>query len=85
MILKFFIKSRNVGQEHCIEEESMGGQLSLFFDWLPRATYEGKKTYHEQQYDLWGYTVSENSPLVKFDVSLPPPPSPPSLLLSIVG
>ena len=49
---------RNVGQEHCIEEESMGS-LAPFFDWIKPATYEGKKTFREMDYDLWGYTVSE--------------------------
>ena len=53
-----FKKFRNVGQEHCIEEES-NGQLATFFDWLTKSTYEGKKKYREIDYDLYGYTVSE--------------------------
>ena len=48
---------RMTGQEHCIEDES-NGQLDAFWDWLPKATYEGKTKYHEVSYDLWGYTVS---------------------------
>ena len=36
------------------------GTLAPFFEWLTAsATYEGKRTYHEIDYDLWGYTVSE--------------------------
>ena len=36
------------------------GTLAPFFEWLTApATYEGKRNYHEIDYDLWGYTVSE--------------------------
>lgn len=44
------------GDVHC-QLEKVSGNLPPFWAWLPNATYEGNKTFHEVVYDVWQYTV----------------------------
>lgn len=55
-VVNTHLLSDGSGDVHC-QLEKVSGNLPPFWGWVPNATYEGNKTFHEVVYDVWQYTV----------------------------